>query len=281
MFRKEWSHGTCGCEARREALNEYIPFDRKKIMDNWRSFKKNFLSIVKRILISLGIVSVSVPRRPRLKTLTAIMEEQFMASKWFIVYSGKLAPAVDEDVRNGGIRRITHVSTINGETKTEVHDFAGMTEGFSIRAEKGSVNRLTLVDIDDDGNESDPVPYTIIDENGNETTEFMAIDTIRPKTPEFVALSLTPTEEVEEVIEEEAVAEEAVSEESTTEETVSEAVAEETAAEEASPEVTEQTSDETVIEDGTQSPESAGTTEENAGETAPEGDAGTEEQPTE
>jgi hypothetical protein len=91
-----------------------------------------------------------------------------------LVYSVTAGPAVDSDVTS---RRLT--VTINGEVSSTVDHPAETTSFGEVAAPQDASVVISLVDIDDAGNESQPSFY-----------EFVAKDTIAPAQPGSLGVTL-------------------------------------------------------------------------------------------
>jgi hypothetical protein len=91
-----------------------------------------------------------------------------------LVYSVTAGPAVDSDVAT---RRLT--VTINGEIVSTVDHPAATTSFGEITAPEDASVVLSLVDVDDAGNESQPAFY-----------EFTTKDTIAPAQPGSLGVTL-------------------------------------------------------------------------------------------
>jgi hypothetical protein len=95
-----------------------------------------------------------------------------------LIYSVSAAPAVDADVVS---RRLT--VTVNGEAR-ESSDFSADATSFGeLAVSDNDAVVLTLVDIDDAGNVSEPAVF-----------EFVAVDTIPPAKPGEFGVSLVREE---------------------------------------------------------------------------------------
>jgi|LakMenE01Jun11ns_1017448.scaffolds.fasta_scaffold9833791_2 hypothetical protein len=114
-------------------------------------------------------------RRPYAVRITLIRKESgFMA----LVYSVTAAPVVDSDVF---ARRL--VVTVNGENVSSTDHPAEVTSFGEVAVPQDSQVVLTLVDIDDAGNSSEP-----------SVVEFTATDTIAPAKPGSFGVTLVREE---------------------------------------------------------------------------------------
>lgn len=95
-----------------------------------------------------------------------------------LIYSVTAGPAVDSDVAT---RRLT--VTINGEVSSAVDHPASTTSFGEITAPQDASVVVTLVDVDDAGNESQPSFF-----------EFTAKDTIPPSQPGSLGVTLVREE---------------------------------------------------------------------------------------
>lgn len=95
-----------------------------------------------------------------------------------LIYSVTAGPAVDSDVAT---RRLT--VTINGEVSSAVDHPASTTSFGEIAAPQDASVVVTLVDVDDAGNESQPSFF-----------EFTAKDTIPPSQPGSLGVTLVREE---------------------------------------------------------------------------------------
>jgi hypothetical protein len=110
--------------------------------------------------------------RPYAVRVTLIRRLEFSE---MLVYAVSAGPAVDPDVV---ARRLS--ITVNGETVSSPVEFAAdSTTLGEVKAPQGAIVVLSLVDVDDAGNVSEPA-----------VVEFTANDTIPPTTPGGLGITL-------------------------------------------------------------------------------------------